>query len=144
MESKLLEQLFKLKYAYNPSTKKFDVASATNNICDQAKRSYMRGYTKEEIEDAFMDAVMYVYERALKDEAYAAKISISSVTYKMRDLARRAKFKANGYTQRGTVPISGMRPHIRNVYDENGNNIIESIGVDENGNYIATNGWSQK
>lgn len=136
---KLIKELMAMTYdIVNPKTEKLDPSSARLRIVDQAKRGYMRSYTREDIEDAFMDAIMYVIERCKRDEEYAKTASVRSVTYRMRGYAQRYKFKDNGYTQRGTVPKGGRTLHIGNLYDkQTGENQIEKMAYNENGEVMV-------
>lgn len=144
MTKKLLKELYRMVYDFHPEDHSRRMPDTGRlEIIEIAKRSYMRGYTIEEIEDAFQEAVMYVLERCKEDPTFAKKVSVSSVTYNMRVKALRAKRVSNGYNQRGTVPKGGRTLHVHNLTDENGSNIIEQLGYDSDGNLITGTGWKE-
>lgn len=109
-------------------------------IVSKAKWSFLRAYTFEEIEDALMDALFIAAEKCSRNKEYDAKLSISSITYLMRICAFRTKARATGLNLDGNVPADGRNLHIANMYDKDGNNIIEELGYDENGQLVSSTG----
>lgn len=77
---KLMDLEYDIKGKNTDGTYVYDVESARNRVVGSLARGKMRNYTREEVEDAFMDAMMYAYERCKTDEKYAKDLSVSSVT----------------------------------------------------------------
>ena len=129
MNKELIKSALRMKYNIKKDMKV--VSSSRLEIVEIAKRSYMSNYTVEEIEDAFQDSLLYNYKRATTDPKYSEKITVSSITFKMREFAYITRARRIGYTLKGAVPQSGKNLHIQNYVNSTGKNLIEKIGYNE-------------
>ena len=137
MNKELTKQAMRMKYNIKKDMKV--ISSARLEVITNAKRSFMSSYTIEEIEDSFMDSLMYNYKRALQDPKFAESMTISSITYKMRQMAYRNIARKFGHNLDGSIPKYGKNLHVKNLYDEPTHNSIEKFGYDKDSNLIIGN-----
>lgn len=131
MDNDFIKKIMESSYDFDDATTNTrNIETLKNALVEKAKYSYMRNYRREEVEDAFMEALLYAYKRCLTDEEYKNNLSVSSITHKMREIAKRTKFKENGYNTRGNKYKWGRAYHIQNSYDKYGDNTIESMPED--------------
>lgn len=83
----------------------------------------------EKLEDLIMETYMDLIK---KDKFYTPALFIREV--KKRYI--RWWYNEIGLNQRGEVPKGGKRFHISNIYSEDGNNLVENMGYDEDGNLV--------
>lgn len=119
---------------------KLDVDGKVNEFLHNTYRFWMTsGYKLHDVEDAFHDVLMNYLLKA-REGTLPLDFSVNTIKLTMKNYLWRRRNKENGKTATGKDHKNPWRAKIVNLYDKEGNNIIENVGYDENGEVVIGSG----
>lgn len=144
--NKVIKEVMAVEYALNDTQtykrtgERYDVDSKKipflfSNFRGWARRTDEGLHMNPKVEDAFQDALLYFLIKAKKNELIK-DFSFKSIIYKMRKLLFLQTNKENGLNVAGKKYKHMVPMTLVTIRDEFGNDKIEDMAYDENGEVI--------
>lgn len=126
-------------------------SDGVNILALTLKAKKLHSYPLYLIEETISDTILWAYERCKVDKKFEKTLSTNTLVFKVHKECQRKWFKEWGYNQRGNkygikkdkygnmIDPGHKAPWVGNNYDADGDNMIESIGYDEDGQLIIEN-----